>query len=160
MVLTDTHVVHLESSGRRLSSSVAAVRDISVAKVESERRGPGEYAWGVLAIILGLLLWRLVEHQIGSIVAGAVVAALGIYLIADKLRCPLSSVLLILSREGPQVRCRLQGKKARTDAYDFISTMYARKAALEHGDAEGGRPLQQETGTSLGRFADRVFRGE
>ena len=155
LVLTDSHVAHLDGTGRRMTSSVIAVRDVSAATVESDRRGPGEYVWGVLAILLGLILWRIVGHPLGSVVAGAVVAALGVYLIAEKVLMPLTSVVFVLSERGTRLRCPLRGKEARADAYDFIARIYERKAQIERAD----RPGPGAGARSRGRYANRVFRG-
>ncbi len=156
LVLTDSQLAHVDRTGRRMTSSVVPVRDVSAARVESDRRGPGEYAWGALAILLGLLLWRVVEHPAAGIAAGAVVAAMGVYLIAEKLLRPITSVVLVLSDDGLRLRCPLRGGEARTDAYEFISRIYARKAELERIDRAEAAPGPR--GPSRARYSNRVFR--
>jgi hypothetical protein len=141
LVLTESQVVYVSVNSHERSTSMVAVRDVTVAKVESERHGPSAYFWGVLAVILGFLLTQVIENQVGSIVAGVAVAAMGVYLIADKIFSPMTSVVLFLSDssdgENKKLRCDLRGGKASSDVYDFIALVHARKEELL---ASGGGP--------------------
>ena len=156
LVLTESHIMHVSVGPRQRNASIVAVRDVSVARVESERRGPGEYVWGALAVILGFLLWRVVEHPIASIAVGIAVAAMGVYLIADKIFRPITSVVVLLSEDGQHLRCDLRGGKATADVYEFISRIYERKAEI----ASSGRFTagSSRRGEGLGRYSNRVTR--
>jgi|GEM_PF-1680004 len=157
LVLTESQVVYVSVSSHERSSSTVAVRDVAVAKVESERHGPSAYVWGVLAVILGFLISQVIENQIGSIVAGVAVAATGVYLIADKIFSPMTSVVLFLSNNGTgeskTLRCDLRGGRASSDVYDFIALVHARREELLAG---GGNGLASVTSLRRSRYAYKV----
>ena len=157
LVLTESQVVYVSVTSHERSTSAVAVRDVTVAKVESERHGPSAYFWGVLAVILGFLLTQVIENQIGSIVAGVAVAAMGVYLIADKMFRPITSVVLFLSdnsnEDGKKLRCDLRGGRASSDVYDFIALVHARKEELLTGGGNGRAPV---TSLRRSRYAYKV----
>ena len=154
LVLTESHIIHVSVGARQRNASMVAVRDVSVARVESERRGPGEYVWGALAVVLGFLLWRVVEHPVASITVGIAVAAMGVYLIADKILRPATGVVVLLSDDRQQLRCDLRGGKATADVYEFISRIYERKDEI----ASSGRLSAGSRGKGRGRYSNRVTR--
>jgi hypothetical protein len=157
LVLTESQVVYVSVNSHVRSTATVSVRDVTVAKVESERHGPSAYFWGVLAVILGFLISQSVENQVGSIVAGVAVAAAGVYLIADKIFRPINSVVLFLadspSGESRKLRCDLRGGRANSDVYDFISLVHTRKEELLAGDRNGRAPV---TSLRRSRYAYKV----
>ncbi len=158
LVLTESRVVYVSVGGHENTTSVVAVRDVALARVESERRGPSAYVWGVLAIILGFLLSQVIDNQVGSIVAGLAVAAMGVYLIADKIWSPVVSAVIVVPSEGNGLRCELRGRRAKTDVYEFISNVYARKEALAMRAVSDGS--ESDTSRRPGRYAAAVSRAE
>lgn len=156
LVLTESHIIHVSVGTRQRNASVVAVRDVSVARVESERRGPGEYVWGALAIVLGFLLWRVVEHPVASIAVGIAVAAMGVYLIADKVFRPATGVVVLLSDDSHHLRYDLRGGRATSDVYEFISRIYERKAEIASSGQLGAG--FRDTVKRRGRYSNRVTR--
>ena len=156
LVLTESHIIHVSVGTRQRNASMVSVRDVSVARVESERRGPGEYVWGALAVVLGFLLWRVVEHPVASIAVGIAVAAMGVYLIADKIFRPATGVVVLLSEDSQQLRYDLRGGRATADVYEFISRIYERKAEItSSGQFPAG---SRRRGEGRGRYSNRVTR--
>jgi hypothetical protein len=156
LVLTESRVVYVSVGGHENVTSVVAVRDVAVATVESERHGPSAYVWGVLAIILGFLLSQVIDNQVGSIVAGLAVAAMGVYLIADKIWSPVVSAVIVVPSKENGLRCELRGRRAKTDVYEFIASVYARKEEIATGEASAGSEL--DAIRRPGRYAAAVSR--
>lgn len=158
LVLTESRVVYVSVGGHENVTSVVAVRDVAVARVESERHGPSAYVWGVLAIILGFLLSQVIDNQVGSIVAGLAVAAMGVYLIADKIWSPVVTAVIVVPSEENGLRCEIRGRRAKTDVYEFIASVYARKEEIATGETSAGSEL--DTSRRPGRYAAAVSRAD
>lgn len=154
LVLTQSRLIHVAVASHERSTSIVSLRDVRQITVESERHGPSAYVWGVLAIILAFALWRVIEHEVGSVAGGIAVAAMGVYLIADKIFSPITSVVVVLSEESPPLRCELRGARANTDIHDFISRVYALKEEISQpGSAAKWQPRETERRS---RYANRV----
>ena len=154
LVLTDSHLVYLSVSNRERSASMISIRDVTSATVASEKQGPSAYVWGVLALVLAFLLWRVIDDPVGSVAAGIAIAAMGIYLIGDKLFSPITSVVLVYTEDGDPLRCELRGGRANADVHRFISQLFARKEALAMRRAFGPPPAGELA--LRGRYAARV----
>ncbi len=138
LVLTESRLVYVSVGRHERSSSVVALRDVTVARIESERHGPSAYFWGVGAVIIGYVLSQVIGHQVVSIAAGLAVAAMGVFLIADKLFNPITSVVIFLSGKGEGLSCDLRGRRANADVYEFISRVYVRKEEIATGETQAG----------------------
>lgn len=154
LVLTDSKIILVTGGNRQVITSTLAVGDVAAARVETERRGPGEYVWGALALVLAFLLWRAIGNPAVALAAGIVVAAMGVYLIADKLLRPVASVVILMSGDGQQLRCNLRGARAGADVYEFISRIYARKDEMEATARHFGGTVR----AGPGRYSGRVTR--
>jgi len=87
---------------------------------------------------------------------GIAVAALGVYLIADKAFRPATGVVVLLSEDSQQLRYDLRGGKATADVYEFISRIYERKAEIaSSGQFPAG---SRRRGEGRGRYSNRVTR--
>ena len=139
LLLTDSRVIHLNGTGKRRTAVFASVDDISTVEISSERGGLGVYVWSALAFIVALLLWRVIDHPIGSVAAAVLVALMGVYLIADHLMSAGTSVATFKT-SASEFKVELRGEgDTQENVYYFINRLFQMKESGGKGALEPGR---------------------
>lgn len=100
LLLTDRRLMHLDGSRKSRTVSMAAVQDVQMMEMTTEREGIGPFIWAALAFFVGFMLWRVVDHPLGSAAAGIVLALMGAYLIYDRLAAPGKNMLVFKAGVG------------------------------------------------------------
>ena len=128
MLLTDQRIIHLHGNGRGRQAVFASIRDVDTAEIATEREGHGVFIWAGLAFIVALFLYFvLADYSTFRLVGSLAVAAMGVYLIADHLAGPGSS-LLVFKAGASQVRCGLSSKRPLEEVYTFINRLFQLKS--------------------------------
>lgn len=122
VVLTDRRVIYIRGNGARRRSTFAAVQDVRSVEV-SVQPEVSAFIWGGIALVVALVLWRTVDHPVGSVVSAVVVALMGVYLVVDQLLAP-SVARVVFRLSGSEVRCDLKGEGAMADVYPFINRLF------------------------------------
>ena len=127
LLLTDRRIIHISGSGSNLKTSYAAIDDVSVAEITRQSVGGyGAFIWAVLAFFVAAMLWRVIENQTLSIVAAAIVALMGIYLIVDRL-LSRGEHALVFKAGGAEIQCALKGDGDQANAESLIARMFELK---------------------------------
>ena len=137
LLLTDQRVVLVNRDGRRRNAVFVAIEDVDSVEVSSESGGYGGYVWGGLAFFVAVMLWRMWEHPIGSVLGPVAVALIGLYLIADQLLSPKRQRATF--RAGSSlIQCSIDDGAPTTDAYVFVNRLFQLKAAVGRHRTGGG----------------------
>lgn len=126
ILLTDRRVMNLNGNPKSLKAAFASIRDVEVVDIAIEREGIGAFVWAGLAFFVAIMLWRVIDHPLGSAVAGIVVAAMGIYLIVDHIMTPGRPVVTFKTGAS-EFRADLKSERAASEVYPFINRLFQLK---------------------------------
>lgn len=130
LLLTNRRIIHIFGPQKARSATFASVRDVDVVEVTHLTEGNGAYYWAAAAFVVAFFLWRMIDHALGSLGAAAVVALMGVYLIADKLLSPGKSVIVfrVGSRE---FNAYPAGDDAIASAFEFANHVFEAKESTQ-----------------------------
>ena len=127
LVLTDRRLIHVSFNGQRNETLFVSIQDITAIDVMSERSlGLAGYVWGALALLVAVAVWQVWDNAVGSAIAGLVLAAMGVYLVVDRLRSP-SRVHARFRTGDTEFKYGVNGPTAVTDTYEFVNKLFLRK---------------------------------
>ena len=127
LFLTDMRVIHISGSGPNRKTSFAAVDDVGAVEITRQSvEGYSAYIWAVLAFFVAAMLWRVIENETLSIVAAAIVALMGVYLIVDRLLSRGEHVL-VFKTGGAEIQCPLNGDDEQEIAEVLIERLFELK---------------------------------
>ena len=138
LMLTDRRLIHLNVNGRSRRASFVSIQDITAIDISSERAGGlAGYLWGGLALFVAVMVWRVWDHPVGSVVAAVSVAGMGIYLVLDRLLSP-SGVRASFRAGTAVLQLSIRSPKAAGDIHGFVNRLFQLKD--EGGDRASRRP--------------------
>lgn len=142
LVLTDQRLIHLVARGRNREAVFVSLRGVFAVEVTTEHPGGyGGYIWGGVSFLVAILLWQVWNQPILNVVAAAIVALMGAYLIWDHVMAPL--VLQMTVRAGSsQLQMGAHKSIDPQQIYDFANRMFDVKARGRQasGQQEEGSP--------------------
>ena len=115
--------MHLNGDPKNIRAAFVSIRDVEIVDVRLEQEGIGAFIWAGLAFFVAVMLWRVIDHPLGSAAAGLVVAAMGIYLIADRIMTPGRPVVTFKTGAS-EFRADLKSERAASEVYDFINRLF------------------------------------
>lgn len=125
VLLTDRRVIHARN-GRRRKAVFAAIQDIDTIEISQEQQGAGAFIWAGLAFIVAIMLYLVIDAQLTRIGAAAVVAVMGVYLLADQLLLP-GKPLVIFRAGSVQMEVALRAEEVPADVYAFVNRVFQLK---------------------------------
>ena len=128
LILTDSRIIHASTGGRRRGAVIAAVRDIDSVEVTSVRPGIGAYLWAILAVVLSVVLYRIIEDGTWQVVAALAVLVMGAYLVVNQV-LDSGEPTAVFRTGGSEIRWLYDAKKDSEAVYDFINRLYQVKAS-------------------------------
>lgn len=138
LLLTPRRVMHLHGNGRNRRSEFALVENIDIVETGFEREGNGVYVWAATAFVVATLLFFVIENATGRIAGPAMIAFLGLYLIADRLIAPGCPVIT-LKAGGSQLRCELSNREDSAVVSRFVNRLFEIKTGGHTGIRDEGR---------------------
>jgi hypothetical protein len=139
MLLTDQRVIHIHGNAKKRSTVFASINEIDVVEVTMEREGIGAYIWAGLSFLVAILLWRVIDSELGSIAASVLVALMGVYLIVDRLMSP-GTPIAVFKTGSSEIRCELPGDDVPAEIYEFTNRLFELKnQSSSNFHAGGGR---------------------
>ncbi len=127
LVLTELRLIHVSSNGHRMQTFFVSIQDITAIDVLSQRSlGLIGYVWGALALVVALAVWQAWDNPVGSAIAGLALAAMGVYLVVDRLRSP-SRVQARFRASDTEFTYNVNGPTAIEDTYEFVNKLFLRK---------------------------------
>lgn len=127
VLLTDKRVIHISGRHANRRTVHAAIEDISAVAISQQAvKGYGAFVWAVLAFIVSVLLWRIIDSEILALGAAAVVALMGVYLIVDRL-WERGEHGLVIRAGSVEIQCALSDKNAQSEAEAFILRLFELK---------------------------------
>ena len=131
VLLTETRVIHVQGKETRRRAVFASLQDIDAAEIGYHRQGYGAFLWAALSFVIAALLYIVIDNQAGSIAAAVAVAAMGVYLVIDRMMSPGHSVLAF-NAGGFEVRCSLESHLPPEEVQAFINRLFELKADQQH----------------------------
>ena len=128
LILTDSRIIHASTGGRRRGAVIAAVRDIDSVEVTSVRPGIGAYLWAILAVVLSVVLYRIIEDGTWQVVAALAVLVMGAYLVVNQV-LDSGEPTAVFRTGGSEIRWLFDAKKDSEAVYGFINRLYQVKAS-------------------------------
>ncbi len=125
VVLTDRRVIHARN-GRRRKAVFAAIQDIDAIEISQEQQGASAFIWAGLAFIVAIMLYMVIDAALTRIGAAAVVAVMGIYLLADQLLLP-GKPLVVFRAGAFQMEVALRSEEVPDDVYAFVNRVFQLK---------------------------------
>ena len=132
LLLTDRRLMHLNGNRKHRMASMASVQDILMTEMLTEKEGKGAFIWAGLAFVVGLMLWRVVDHPLGSAAAGIVLILMGIYLIYDRLTSPGQNMLVFKAGVG-EMKMQVRNEEALSEMDNLIHRLYELKEERSPG---------------------------
>ena len=126
LLLTDRRLMHLNGSRKNRMASMASVQDILMTVISTEKEGIGAFIWAGLSFFVGIMLWQVVNHPLGSAAAGIVLAMMGIYPIYDRLTAPGRNIL-VFKASGGEMKVQVRNEEALSQVDNFIHRIYELK---------------------------------
>ena len=123
LVLTDNRIIHSSKGGRRQSSVIAEVQDIDSVEVTSVRPGIGAYLWAVLAVVLSVVLYQIIDDSAWQVVAALAVLVMGAYLVVNQI-LDSGEPTAVFRTGSSEIRWLYDAKKDSEAVYDFINRLY------------------------------------
>lgn len=127
LLLTDRRLIHVQGTDRNRTAIFASIQDIDTAEITFQREGNGPYIWAGLAFVVSILLWRVISNPVGSVLAALLVAAMGVYLIADHIMTPGTRVLVV--RTGTtEIRYDVEAEEDALEVFEFVNHLFRLKS--------------------------------
>ena len=136
ILLTDKRIIRLTAEGRRHNAVFVALQNIDAVEITTQREGYGAFLWGGLSFFVAIMLWKVWDHPLGSGLAAAAVALMGVYLVLDRIFSP-GTVQASFKAGSSQVMCGLKSDQASRDIYPFVSRLYQLKSRVAEDGTRG-----------------------
>ena len=126
LLLTDRRLMHLNGNYKHRMASMASVQDILITEMLTEKEGIAAFIWAGLAFFVGLMLWQVVDHPLGSAAAGIVLVLMGVYLIFDRLTSKGKSLLVFKAGVG-DMRVEVRNEEVMSEMDGLIQRLFELK---------------------------------
>ena len=137
LVLTDRRLIHIGAEGRNRTASFVSIADVTSVEVTNKRRRSLiGLAWAAAALLVAAAVWSILDHPVFSPLAGALLAAMGVYLAADRL-WGYDSVRATFRSAQEQIGISIEDAGGETGAQ--IHALTARLFELKDGVSPGTR---------------------
>lgn len=126
LVLTDRRLMYLDGNRKNRLASMASVQDILITQMLTEKEGIAPFIWAGLAFLVGIMLWRVVDHPLGSAAAGIVLGLMGVYLIYDRLTSP-GKTILVFGAGVSEMKVEVRNEEAQAELDALIHRLFQLK---------------------------------
>ena len=127
LLLTSERIIHVSGEGGRRETTMIAVQDVETVSVRLVfREGPGPYLWAALSVAMGLILYSYIEHSVARIAVPLIVAAMGAYLIIDRLTERGRPSAVFKARDAA-IDWPFDHERESKEVYEFINSVYRAK---------------------------------
>lgn len=138
MLLTDRRVIHLHGNGNRRKALFASIQDMDAVEIAREQQGQGAFIWAGLALMVAILLYIVIGHDVIRIASAIIVALMGVYLIVDQFMSP-GKPMLIFKTGSSELRFDLKGDSVSSEVYTFINRLFQLRDESGSGPSSRGR---------------------
>lgn len=134
VLLTDMRVIHLNGDGDNRQAVFVDLDTVDGVEITTERHGYGSYVWGILALVVAVMLWRIWDNALGSFAAAVLVALVGVYLVFDHIITP-GAVRATFKTSSFEFQFGLRSDEAVRDIYPFVDRLFQLKGRVRKGAA-------------------------
>ena len=132
LLLTDRRLMHLNGNPKNRKASMASVQDILITEMLTEKEGIAAFIWAGLSFVVGLMLWQVVDHPLGSAAAGIVLCLMGVYLIFDRVTSHGKNMLVFKAGVG-DMKVEVRNEDARSKLDSLIHRLFELKDEHDSG---------------------------
>lgn len=127
VILTNRRVIVIQSNSQ-LQTTFVSLSDVHSIEIQKQKEGPSAFVWASLAFICALFLYMAIDTVVLRVLSSVSVAALGIYLIGERLLLA-RPVSLIFRTGSTELGCDIQNIYYNQHIlYSFINKVFELKA--------------------------------
>ena len=126
ILLTGQRVIRINPNGQLRRAVFVPLQSIDMVEI-IRKRSYGGFIWAALAFFIAIMLWNVWDYPIGSTIAVAVVALIGVYLAVDQVFSP--GRLHVFFKAGPsRLQCGIMSNHESKDIHTFVNRLFELKA--------------------------------
>jgi hypothetical protein len=127
LLLTTNRVIHVTGEEDRRQTTMISVQDVESVSVRLIfPEGIGPYVWAALSVVMSLILFSYIEHNIARIAVPLIILTMGAYLIVDRLTARGRPTAIIRARDA-EIHWSFNHNKESKQVYEFINALYRQK---------------------------------
>ena len=126
LLLTNHRVIRISRSARSRQIVMASIEDIGSVEISAIGQGFSAYLWAGLAVILSVILYTMIDHDVWKVVAALAVLSMGVYLIVNRLLDSGSPSVVVRAGET-EIRWQFDAKNDSDQIHGFVKRLYQAK---------------------------------
>ena len=132
LLLTTNRVIHITGEEDRRQTTMISIQDVESVSVRLIfPEGIGPYVWAALSVVMALILYSYIEHDMARIAVPLIVLAMGAYLIVDRLTARGRPTAIIRARDV-EIHWPFDHDRESKQVYEFINSLYRIKRSSQY----------------------------
>ena len=140
LLLTNLRVIHLSRRGRRSEVSFASLKDVQAVDISISMRDYSALVWSILALIVGVLLWQVVNSTVASVILGIAMGLIALFFLGE-FWLSAEKVTITFRAGSAQIRGHLGSRGASSRAYAFVNRFFQLRGSQD----SAGQPTTEVT---------------
>ncbi|PZC43897.1 MAG: hypothetical protein DK302_001235 [Chloroflexi bacterium] len=153
VVLNDSSI-ELKRSSDYQESIIFSLADVVSTTVISEHRNFSNIFWFIISMLVGLIVWRLINNDVLAWLLSGIIWILSIYFFVDKTMLNRNSILVFNLSSNINYQVTLTGKQSKIDALSFVESIYKGKSLVETSRSNSDR---RNTVKHKNRYSNQVY---
>ena len=154
VVLHDDNTIELKRISEHDESVIFHVDDVKSTSVISEGNNYSNIFWLIISILVGLIVWRLINNDVWAWLFGGIIWVLSIYFFIDKLMLNRNAILVFNLSANTDYQVTLTGKQSKNDVLPFIEAINRRKSLISASRSNGD---QRNAVKHKNRYSNQVY---
>jgi len=154
VLLHQGNTIEIKRISEHQESVLFNVDDVVSTTVISEHRNFSNTFWFIISMLVGLIVWRLINNDIWAWLFSGIIWILSIYFFIDKLVLNRNVILVFNLRDNTDRQVTLTGKQSKTDAFSFVEAVHKRKSLVSatRSNGERGNAVKHKN-----RYSNQVY---
>lgn len=128
VILTNRRVIVVQNNSQLQNTTFISLSDVHSIEIQKQKEGPSAFVWASMAFICALFLYMAVDTAVLRVLSSVGVAALGIYLVGERLLLA-RPVSLIFRTGSTELGCAIQNIYYNQHIlYSFINKVFELRA--------------------------------
>ncbi len=126
LLLTNSRVILISGPAKSQQIAMASIEDVDSVEISAVGEGFSAFLWAGLAVILSVILYVTIDHEIWRVAAALAVFGMGVYLVINRLFDSGSPSVAIRAGES-EIRWQFDAKRDTGDVHGFVKRLYEAK---------------------------------
>ena len=154
VVLHDSNTVELKLNSDHDESVMFNVDDVKSTAVISDKTNYSNIFWLIISILVGLIVWRLIDNEVWAWLSSGIIWVLSIYFFIDKLVINKNVALVFNLTANTDYHVTLTGNQSKNDALSFVEAIHKRKSL---GSANRSNSDLRNAVKHKNRYSNQVY---